>query len=291
MADSLTRTLLARAGATNPTMQRAGITSNTSAAEVDWQPFITIKGTGAAATKVIQSSDNWIDLGNFPAISVRFDIAFISAGVALLGETSVAYSGPFRGVISQTAQGAQTYVLGTEPFGATGVLRRYFRWAVQPPAGDWVVCFRIGLTSPGAVVPPPQMVFGDAGSQLPERGFGLLQPWTTITGSTVAAADDIVAPEEFWLDLSREVYAYIEAQTLDMNDGANVASLIIEQAMYREGPWTTVLGPLTTDNATASIKLTMEGPYAVPLQRYVRWRLVAPVAPWHACFRVAARWG
>lgn len=113
MADSLTRTLLARAGVTSSTPQRAGSMSSSSTPEVDWQPFITITGTGAAATKIIQSSDNWIDLGNFPAISVRVDIAFISAGVALLGETSVAYSGPFRGVISQTTQGAQTYVLGT----------------------------------------------------------------------------------------------------------------------------------------------------------------------------------
>jgi hypothetical protein len=38
------------------------------------------------------------------------------------------------------------------------------------------------------------------------------------------------------------------------------------------------------------VKLTMEGSYAVALQRYVRWRIVAPVGPWHACFRVAARW-
>lgn len=292
MVDALTRSLLARAQIQAPITSKHGSPSlgASNAPELDWQPWTTFKGTGGAATRIIQASDSWIDLGDFPAVSVRVEIGFITAGTTLRGETSVAFDGPFRDVILQTAQGAQTYLLGTEPFGATGTLRRYFRWAVQPPAGDWVICFRIGLTTPAGLAALPTMVFGDAGSSIPDRGFGVLQPWTTIAGSWAAAGDDIVAPEENWLDLSREAYAYIEAQTLDMNNGANVASLIIEQAMYREGPWTTVLGPLIADNTTSAIKLTMEGPYAVPLQRYVRWRLIAPVAPWHACFRVAARW-
>jgi hypothetical protein len=114
--------------------------------------------------------------------------------------------------------------------------------------------------------------------------------WTTITGTWAATSDEIVAPVHTWLDLSREVYAYVEVSTLDMNNGANSASLIIETSMYREGPWTTVIGPVSTDNTTTAVKLTMEGSYAVALQRYVRWRIVAPVGPWHACFRVAARW-
>ena len=294
MVDDFARRLLARAATlparpTTAAARRSPLdTANADQPELDWTRWMTLKGNGN--TRIVQSSDDWIDLGEFPAVSTRVEIAFITAGTTLRVETSVASDGPFRDVILQTTQGSQTYVLGTEPFGAAVALRRYLRWAVQPPVGDWVICFRIGLTTPGGLVAPPSPIYGDAGNSIPDRGFGLLAPWTTLSGTWVATNDDIVAPEEYWLDLSREVYAYIQAQTLDMNNGANAANLYVETALYREGPWTTVLGPLNADNTTSSVKLTLEGPYAVALMRYVRWRVTAAAAPWHACFRIGARW-
>lgn len=294
MADDITRRLLARATAPQRTRTMGSgsgspiIQQSHNEPELDWQPWITLKGSGN--TRIVQGSDGWINLGDFPAVSARVEIGFITAGTTLRVETSVAYDGPFRDVILQTAQGAQTYVLGTEPFGATAALRRYLRYAVQPPAGDWVICFRIGLSTPGGLVAPPNPIYGDAGSSIPDSGFGILAPWTTLSGTWVTTNDDIVAPEEYWLDLSREVYAFVEAQTLAMNNGANAANLYVETAMYREGPWTTVLGPLSTDNTTSAMKMTLEGPYAVALMRYVRWRVTAAAAPWHACFRIGARW-
>jgi len=266
-----------------------------STPELDWQPFITLKGTGGAMTRIHQGSDDWIYVGDVPAVSVRVEVPFITAGTTLRVETSVSLDGPWRDVVLQTSEGNATYVLGTEPFGGTFVgsavpLRQYLRWAVQPPAGDWICCFRIGLASPARLTPPASVSFADYGTALPETGFGIMFDWTTITGTWAATSDEIVAPVHTWLDLSREVYAYVEVSTLDMNNGANSASLIIETSMYREGPWTTVIGPVSTDNTTTAVKLTMEGSYAVALQRYVRWRIVAPVGPWPACFRVAARW-
>ncbi|MBT9555683.1 MAG: hypothetical protein IV100_06615 [Myxococcales bacterium] len=275
--------------------QRMAMAKGNVVPELDWQRFMTLKGTGGAATRIVQGSDGWIYVGDVPAVSVRTEVPFITAGATLRVETAVSLDGPWRDVVLQTAEGNATYVLGTEPFGGSFVgsavpLRQYLRWAVQPPAGDWIICFRIGLASPAQLQPPTSITFADFGTALPETGFGIMFDWTTVTGTWAATSDEIVAPVHTWLDLSREVYAYVEVSTLDMNNGANSASLIIETSMYREGPWTTVIGPVSTDNTTTAVKLTMEGSYAVALQRYVRWRIVAPVGPWHACFRVAARW-
>jgi hypothetical protein len=140
--------------------QRIAMSKGNVVPELDWQRFITLKGTGGAATRIVQGSDGWIYVGDVPAVSVRTEVPFITAGATLRVETAVSLDGPWRDVVLQTSEGNATYVLGAEPFGGSFVgsavpLRQYLRWAVQPPAGDWIVCFRIGLASRRSLPPRP----------------------------------------------------------------------------------------------------------------------------------------
>ncbi len=123
---------------------RAHASAGGTLAEFNWQPFITLKGTGTARVTLV--STRWADLSALPAVVLRMYVAAITSGVVLQLESAPTQAGPWSAVTGRAGVGLGVQVVGTEPFGSDPI-QRYLRWTLYSPAGAWGITFRVGIAN------------------------------------------------------------------------------------------------------------------------------------------------
>ena len=113
---------------------------------------------------------------------------------------------------------------------------------------------------------------GQAGAKLYR-----FQPWLTVYGT--AAATEVLQPCREWLDGVDYTTYHMQVQVLTVTN----ATLVIESATSREGPWNTATSFTGTTDTT--IVLSSEGGGSNNFSRYIRWKLETS-GTWEVCFQL-----
>lgn len=121
----------------------------------------------------------------------------------------------------------------------------------------------------------------------------VLQDWTTIrgqSGGTGNPGQNIAQGERGWIDLSpfQDLFAWV-----DVREVTGTVSLFLETAPTEDenffvsmtGVGVAAIGTLTAAIAPTIIKLPMLTA-AIPLSRYLRWRLSTASTPWDVTMRI-----
>ena len=112
-----------------------------------------------------------------------------------------------------------------------------------------------------------------------------MQPWVGIRGTFATAGTwgntPVIQSEELWLQTDDARELVLEAEILHVT----AATLVVETAMGREGPWTEV-GSYTAGYTHQTIRLSKEWDATDSLRRFVRWHLDSAAGNWVACFRL-----
>jgi hypothetical protein len=131
--------------------------------------------------------------------------------------------------------------------------------------------------------------FADLAPRRAGGADGVIQPWTTVVGAFAATGDDIViASEDNWIPTRGMEQLYIKAEMLECCPVTYSVDLIIEKAMSREGPWTTVL-TVNTAYSVQNVSLSSEDSASNKLENYVRWHIYSQDTTWKTCFRINGR--
>lgn len=119
----------------------------------------------------------------------------------------------------------------------------------------------------------------------------VLQEWTTIRGTTGTYGQTIVQSERDWLDLSpfQDLFAWVDVREVT---GAGV-NLFFETSPTEDdnffismlGAGTAAISNVAPTTTPTVIKLPMLVA-AVPLARYLRWKLTGPASTWDLTMRI-----
>jgi hypothetical protein len=122
----------------------------------------------------------------------------------------------------------------------------------------------------------------------------VLQDWVTIRGQSFG----VVQSEPGWLDLSpfQDLFAWVDIR--EVANGSSTVDLFLETAPTEDeflfqsmnGPFTAAVTTLAANTAPTIVKLPMLAA-AVPLSRFLRWRLSwngtpAPGVIWDVTMRI-----
>jgi len=102
----------------------------------------------------------------------------------------------------------------------------------------------------------------------------IFQRWITLSGDD--SGDEVIQEHPGWLDTHGFKRMVLSAQVLALTN----ATLTVETADTRAGPWTTAV----TVAATGVTYIQAEAGAAAKLERCVRWKLVSTNTTWQACF-------
>ncbi len=119
----------------------------------------------------------------------------------------------------------------------------------------------------------------------------VLQDWTTIRGSSSGAGLAIAQSEKGWLDLTpfQDLFAWVDVRELTGSVNLFFDTSPTEDENFfvsMTGATGVTGGALTiTTPAPAIVKLPMLTA-AVPLARFLRWRVTGSASPWDVTMRI-----
>ncbi len=250
-----------------------------------WQPWLTLKGAADANIKLIQPANEWLKLTGIDEVRIKIDLQYyVANSFTFYLESGPEISGPWTTLVSYHGGSATKIdlVLSTEPKASTKV-QRYVRWALDATGASgivWEATFQ--LTSKCTRSRAEGLTKSDIDDET------VLQPWTTMIGSgyTPQNEDIIIANDENWLDTEGLEKLYLKIQALRCCG----ATLVLEQAMSPEGPWTTIKAiPSTTNYTVTTANLAIDGTSPDNLERYIRWHVQSALSTWDTCFRINAK--
>lgn len=256
-----------------------------------WQPWVTYSGVSGTPI-VTQPSAGWLDLGDSGPVQIETSITQIAGGVTLVLQTAAEAEGPWFDGQAYAALTRGTVVLDSSPYGADiSQIQRFVRWQLRVPAATWNLTFRSNVDlSPGTHIP----VSAARAAKLFDSGYQQheMQPWFAVRGGICIGSpgneqDAFYQSETHWLDTSSIENLVIESQVLMMSG----VTLVIEAAMSKEGPWSTVAA-IDSAYALTTHMLSKEPGTDFPMRRYLRWHLEGDGATtnWQANFRISSSW-
>ncbi len=261
--------------------------------EFVWEPWTTIAGVTTGSTAFLkfgQAEANYLDLDDIKTVELRADIYGWSTltGITLTGatmtiETASSQEGPWLDILTFTAASVMSVVISSEGVTDYPALR-YLRYTLASATLPWKVTFRLTATPQGkgpmtAGYPPDSA----------EGHTGYLQPWMAMQSlSTASSTAPIVQDYDDWWKTDGLQYLTLESEVTMLS----AATLVLECAYNREGPWQTVVA-YTTAYTVARVTLAATAGSTLPaIARLMRWRLEGTpsgASPWIACFRVSGR--
>ena len=259
---------------------------------IAWTPWVTYSGVSGTAS-VRTPGHHYLDLEDVGPVQVESSITQIAGGVTLVLQTAADAEGPWFDGQQYAAVTRATVVLDSSPFGAdVNQVQRFVRWELRAPAATWNVTFRINVDlSPYSHTP----VTATQLAKLLRSSHGMheFEPWVSVRGGISIGTPDseagaLIQREGNWLRTDDIENLVLESQVLMMSG----ATLVIESAMSKEGPWSPVATITSNAYAVTTHMLTKEPGGDAPLRRYVRWHLGGDGATtnWQACFRINASW-
>ena len=302
--DQLTRRQLARV-VQNPARMRAGGGMNPDGASYDphwdlvddrefvWEPWTTMLGVttgGEAFPFFAQPEESYLDLDDVKSCEIRADIygwASISGATLTSAtftlQTASSQEGPWQDVYAITAATITSIVVSSENASQFGTLR-YMRYTIASDTVPWKATFRLTATPQGTTTASAGYPTDSA-----DERTGNLQGWMSIYGLyTAALATSVIQDYEHWWKTDGLQYLTFEVEATMLN----AATLILECALNRDGPWQTIAA-YTQAYTAARVSIAAYPNDSLPaIGRMARWRIDGSSdgsTPWVACFRVSGR--
>lgn len=118
----------------------------------------------------------------------------------------------------------------------------------------------------------------------------VLQDWLTV-GAIASAVGNMIQDDADWLDLGpyKDLQVWLDVVEFDATAGS--ATLTIETAALREDYWFSTLETFSISGTGVTVRSEMADyiqgiAHAMPLARWVRWKLAMPTALSNLTFRI-----